>query len=147
SKGIRMKFAMFEMTMAVAAMALVMMIAVPEMQQRGRGLVFLENSKELQMLSNQSMGLLGLDGGRDSGLRPGGIYLANEARFDAAYYADPLTTFTVGWRDPNSLEALLDFIAPPVQVGRMFEFKKAINSESFLSEDDDERAIGADFKK
>jgi len=85
---------------------------------------------------------------RDNGqIMPGQICLANEARFNAAYFSEPLTAYATGWREPNNIEALLDFIAPPVQVGRRFEYKKADNNESFLSDTDDSRAIGADFKR
>src|SRR4051812_7605082 len=86
--------------------------------------------------------------GRDNGaIQPGEVYLANESRFNAAFFSEPLTVYATGWRDPNNLEALLDFLAPPVQVGRRFEYKKADNTEAFLSEADDQRAIGADFKR
>jgi hypothetical protein len=78
---------------------------------------------------------------------PGDIYLANESRFNAAFFSEPLTDYAVGWREPNNIEALLDFIAPPVQVSRRFEYKKADNNEAFLSDSDDARAIGADFKR
>ena len=84
----------------------------------------------------------------DDGLQnPGTICAANESRFEAAHYSEPLTAFTVGWRDPENLRALLDFLAPSVRVGRRFEFKKAENAEAFLSEADDVRAIGAAFKR
>ncbi|ODU23698.1 MAG: hypothetical protein ABS95_03290 [Verrucomicrobia bacterium SCN 57-15] len=85
---------------------------------------------------------------RDNGaIAPGQVCLANESRFNSAFFSEPLTAYTTGWREPNNLEAMLDFIAPPVQVGRRFEFKKADNSEAFYSEVDDTRAIGADFKR
>src|SRR5687768_9539768 len=84
---------------------------------------------------------------RDHGqIQPGQTCLANESRFNSSFFSEPLTAYATGWRDPNDMEALLDFIAPPVQVGRRFEFKKADNSEAFLSEMDDTRAIGAAFK-
>ncbi len=84
----------------------------------------------------------------DDGLQaPGVICAANESRFNAAHLSEPLTAFTVGWQDPENLKDLLDFIAPPVLVGRRFEFKKAVNAESFLSETDDVRAIGSAFKR
>ena len=51
----------------------------------------------------------------------GVICAANEARFESTYYSEPLTTFTVGWKDPEDLQDLLDFIAPPVTVGRRFD--------------------------
>jgi hypothetical protein len=78
---------------------------------------------------------------------PGEVGFANEARFNAAFFSEPLTHYATGWREPNNIEALLDFIAPPVQVGRRFECKKADNNEAFLSDPDDVRAIGADFKR
>jgi hypothetical protein len=78
---------------------------------------------------------------------PGVIYAANESRFTSVNYSEPLTQYTVGWRDPENLDALLDSIAPSVPVGRRFEFKKATNAEAFLSETDDVRAIGANFKR
>src|SRR5688572_22913398 len=78
---------------------------------------------------------------------PGQLYLANESRFNSSFFSEPLTTYAVGWRDPNKTEDLLDFLTPPVRVGRRFEFKQTDNSEAFLSELDDARAIGADFKR
>ena len=87
---------------------------------------------------------LAQDNGR---LTPGQVALANESRFNAAFYSEPLTAYAVGWRDPNQLEETLDFLFPPVQAGRRFEFKKADNAEAFYSETDDQRALGADFKR
>src|SRR5688572_12549874 len=77
---------------------------------------------------------------------PGVVCLANEARFTAEFASEPLTSFTVGWSDTNNIEKTLDFLFPPVQTARRFEFKKADNAEAFLSETDDVRAIGADYK-
>lgn len=88
-------------------------------------------------------GALPLDNGN---LVPGQMYLANESRFNSAFFSTPLTSYATGWRDPGRLDELLDFIAPPVQVGRRFEYKKGNNAEYFLSEDDDRRAIGSAFK-
>lgn len=118
--------------------------------------------------------ILGLD--RGTGYRPGQCFFANEERYhpnaydqrltewingrpDIAmqfcndsqfletYYSEPLTNYTVGWRDPNNIEDSLQFVAPAVSVGRRFEWKAANNAEEFLSEVvDDLRAIGADFK-
>src|SRR5688500_17938759 len=83
----------------------------------------------------------------DNGHNPAGqICLANEARFTSACASEALTAYSVGWTDQNNIEKTLDFLFPPVQVTRRFEFKKADNAESFLSEADDIRAIGADFK-
>jgi len=80
-------------------------------------------------------------------ITPGMIYAANESRFASVNYSEPLTQYTVGWRDPENLDALLDSIAPSVPVGRRFEFKKATNAEAFFSETDDVRAIGSAFKR
>lgn len=80
-------------------------------------------------------------------IQPGIIYAANEARFTSVNYSEPLTQYTVGWRDPENLDALLDRLFPSVPVGRRFEFKKATNAEAFLSETDDVRAIGSSFKR
>ena len=72
---------------------------------------------------------------------------ANDSQFLETYYSEPLTNYTTGWRDPNDIEATLQFFAPAVPVGRRFEWKAANNAEEFLSEIvDDQRAIGADFK-
>lgn len=75
------------------------------------------------------------------------VTASNESRFNAANLSEPLTAFAVGWADPAGLGDLLDFIAPPVPVGRRFEFRKADNAEAFLSETDDLRAIGSEFKR
>jgi len=87
---------------------------------------------------------IAIDDGRQM---PGTVCLANESRFEAAHLSEPLTAFTVGWRDPENLSALLDFLAPSVRVGRRFEFKRSDNAEAFLSETDDVRAIGSAFKR
>lgn len=78
---------------------------------------------------------------------PGEIYLANAARFIEANFSEPLTQYAIGWRDPGKLEALLEFMAPKVPTSRRFEFAKATNAEEFMSETDDLRAIGSDFKR
>ena len=52
---------------------------------------------------------LAQDNGR---LTPGQVALANESRFNAAFYSEPLTAYAVGWRDPNQLEETLDFLFP-----------------------------------
>jgi hypothetical protein len=85
---------------------------------------------------------------RDSrDMQPGLVALANEARFTAAHYSEALTAYVVGWQDKENIKGTLDFIAPEVPVGRRFEFKNALNSEAFLSETDEERAIGSGFKR
>jgi hypothetical protein len=79
--------------------------------------------------------------------RPGIIHLANDSRFTESYFNQPLTAYAIGWRDPNNVEATLNFFAPPVRVSRYFTYAEAVNAEAFLSETDDERAIGAAFKQ
>jgi hypothetical protein len=75
------------------------------------------------------------------------VCVANEARFTSANFSEPLTAFTVGWKDPENLESLLDFLAPVIPVGKRFEFKKTDNAQAFLSETDDVRSIGSAFKR
>jgi hypothetical protein len=70
------------------------------------------------------------------------ICAANESRFVSGHYSEQLTGLTVGWKDMENLEALLDRLFPMVMVSRRFDFKKANNAEAFLSEVDDIRAIG-----
>jgi hypothetical protein len=93
---------------------------------------------------SDSITSIAIDDGRQL---PGTVCAANESRFEAAHLSEPLTAFTVGWRDPENLGELLDFLAPPVRVGRRFEFKRADNAEAFLSETDDVRAVGSAFKR
>ncbi|MDR1456448.1 MAG: hypothetical protein LBI34_00070 [Puniceicoccales bacterium] len=76
----------------------------------------------------------------------GVVCAANESRFISANFSELLTAFTVGWKDPENIEDLLNFIAPVIHVGKRFEFKKADNAQAFLSENDDVRAIGSAFK-
>lgn len=78
---------------------------------------------------------------------PGQLVIANEGRFESTYYSEPLTEFVVGWLEKQDIKGTLDSICPEVPVGRRFEFKKGVNTEAYLSESDDVRAIGADFKR
>jgi hypothetical protein len=81
---------------------------------------------------------------------PGQIYaLGNDdSRFTEAMFSEPLTTYAVGYKDPNDIEGALEFFSPKVIVpGRLFEWKKWDNAEEFYQETDDIRAIGADFKR
>lgn len=80
-------------------------------------------------------------------LPKGIIAAANEARFNHAHLSEPLTAYSAGWKDPNNLQGLLDFVAPSVPVARRFEFRKANAAEFFYAEDDDVRGIGASFKR
>lgn len=81
--------------------------------------------------------------------RPGQIYFANESRFVESTFSEPLTNYAVGYRDPGEIQALLDFIAPPVQTTRRFEYAVANNAEEFAAEVnlDDVRSIGGSFKR
>lgn len=78
---------------------------------------------------------------------PGLICAANEARFTSANYSEPLTAYTVGWKDPELVDQILERLFPSVEVARRFEFKKADNAEEFFSETDDIRSLGSPFKK
>lgn len=80
-------------------------------------------------------------------LRAGAIALANDSRLVASQYNEPLTRFSIGYRDPENLLAAVDYIAPPVAVGRRFDWKKTSADKDFLTETDDERAIGGGFKR
>lgn len=85
---------------------------------------------------------------QDSGnISQGVVHAASESRFNATNFSEALTAFSSGYKDPENLGELLEFIAPSVPVGRRFEFKRAINAEAFLSETDDVRAIGSSFKR
>lgn len=83
-----------------------------------------------------------------AGRNPVGLVCAaNEARFTSGHYSEQLTGYTVGWRDPENIDQLLQRLFPEVVVARRFDFKKANNAEAFLSETDDLRPIGSPFKK
>jgi hypothetical protein len=90
---------------------------------------------------------LPVDPGSGAPNNPGVICLANETRFIESYFNEPLTTYAVGWRDPNNIEATLNFCCPPVPTSRRFTYREWINKEEFYSETDDIRAIGSDFKR
>lgn len=82
----------------------------------------------------------------DEGIENGQVFLANEARFTSRSFSEHLTNYAVNWSERESIEATLDFLFPPVRVNRRFDWKKGVNAEAFLSEADDIRAIGGDFK-
>lgn len=112
--------------------------------KRPRILVPRHSSPQAQFVNDDFAGM------RDTGTgyEAGQILFANDSRFIDTYYSEPLTGYAVGWRDPNDIEGSLNFVAPPVPVGRRFEWKKANNAEEFLSEViDDQRALGSDFKR
>jgi hypothetical protein len=71
---------------------------------------------------------------------------ANASLMDQAFFNEPLTAYAVGYRDKEDIEAQLEFYAPMVPTPRRFSYSAWDNAEEFLSSDDDERPIGADFK-
>lgn len=75
------------------------------------------------------------------------IYLANESVFTQQYFDEPLTTYAVGWKDPNNIDATLEFFAPATPAPRRFTYKEWTNIEEFIAEgtNEDLRAIGAEF--
>lgn len=78
---------------------------------------------------------------------PGIVHAANASRFTEAHFSEPLTTYSVGWRDQDGIQDLLDFVAPPVEVPRKFEYVEWVNAEAFnVDIKDDIRAVGSDFK-
>lgn len=80
-------------------------------------------------------------------LAPGIIAAANSSRFEAENFNQEAQDYAVGYFEENDLLEIIRGIAPSVPVSRRFSFRKGVNSEFFLSEDDDIRAIGADFKR
>jgi hypothetical protein len=83
---------------------------------------------------------------RGTNLRGGLLCAANEAAFTETFMSQPLTTFVVGLPAEAGVQDMLDFIAPQVPCGRRFEYRSFGNSQQMLSETDDIRGIGANFK-
>lgn len=75
------------------------------------------------------------------------VFIANESVFTQQYFDEPLTTYAVGWRDPNNIDQTLEHFAPATPAPRRFTYKEWTNIEEFLAEgtNDDLRAIGAEF--
>lgn len=89
--------------------------------------------------------LLPVDNGNPD---PGVICAANESRFNEAHLSQPLTSYAVGWQDPENLDAALNALTgAPVPVPHRFSYREFINRESFLIDDDDRRSIGSEFKR
>lgn len=84
-------------------------------------------------------------------LKPGQVALANEGAASNQFLSEALTQYSVGWTSPEGkLETLLRVLAgEPVTVAKRFEFKKMDNAKAFaaVENDEDVRAIGADFKR
>jgi hypothetical protein len=83
---------------------------------------------------------------RGNSLRGGLLCAANEASFAETFMSEPLTTFLVGLPGEAGVQDTLDYIAPPVPCGRRFEYRSFGNTQQMLSETDDIRGIGANFK-
>lgn len=100
----------------------------------------------LALANSAGFAPLAVDNGGDNGI--GVIAAANASRFVEDNFSEPLTTYAVGFRDPNNIEETLEFFAPAVPVdGELFEFAKSDNAEEFYAETDDVRGRGADFKR
>lgn len=82
----------------------------------------------------------------DDGAPAGKICAFNDSISDT-HYSEPLTSYAVGWRDPESLDTLLESIAPSVPVARRFEYREFVSTDEFLIDTDDERHTGASFKE
>lgn len=88
--------------------------------------------------------LIPVDDGKAT--RAGLVMAANEqSSFAQTHFSEPLTGFAAGLPDDQGLQELLDFIAPPVQAPRRFEYRKSTTAR-FLAESDDIRAIDGGFK-
>ena len=81
----------------------------------------------------------------------GKVYLANEGAVSSQFLSEALTQYSVGWTSPEGkLETLLRVLTgEPIVVSKRFEFRKMDNAKAFASveNDQDVRAIGADFKR
>lgn len=77
---------------------------------------------------------------------PGIVCAANEASFAENFASEPLTTFVAGMPAEEGIEDLLNWIAPEVPAGRRFEYRGFGNVQQMLSETDDVRGLGANFK-
>ena len=84
-------------------------------------------------------------------MKPGQVYLANEGAVGNEFLSQALTQYSVGWTSPDGvLEKLLEDLAgAPITVGKRFAFKAMDNAKAFAAAENDEdvRAIGADFKR
>ena len=83
--------------------------------------------------------------------KPGQVFLANEGSVDNQFLSEALTQYSVGWKSPDGkLEATLRALTgEPIIVPKRFSFKKMDNKSAFaaVENDEDVRAIGADFKR
>lgn len=75
------------------------------------------------------------------------IVASNSSRFEDGTPNEALTSYVVGYRDKTNIQLALETMFPLVPSPKRFNFAAATNGEFFLSEDDDIRAIGGEFKK
>jgi hypothetical protein len=79
---------------------------------------------------------------------PGVVYAANATRFDQANFSQALTTYGLGYRDPEDNEANLTLVTGRAIPSSMKpEYATFTNAEEFYSDSDDVRPIGGDFKR
>lgn len=95
---------------------------------------------------------LGMNGKPDAGdaSQPNVIYAvgSNISRFIQDNFQQSLTDYSLGWTKANPLVAeILEHVAPKVNTPKRFEYGTGTQVEGFLSETDDFRGIGADFKR
>lgn len=71
----------------------------------------------------------------------------NASLFDQSHFSEALTSYAVGYVDPEPIADTLEFVAPAVVSPMKVEFATFSSPEEFLSMgvDDDVRTIGADF--
>jgi hypothetical protein len=53
------------------------------------------------------------------------VCMPNAETMANRYFSVPLTSYAQGWVDPSPIREMLDFCAPMVRVGRMFQWDKA----------------------
>ena len=81
-------------------------------------------------------------------LQKGEVYVANDTRFAASAFNQPLTNFAVGgWANSGLEQELIAYVGTPVLVNKRFNYKVWANAEALKSETDDIRAVGAEFQE
>ncbi|MGC4068426.1 MAG: hypothetical protein QM784_28025 [Polyangiaceae bacterium] len=85
-------------------------------QQAPKSLIAVMNA--LAVIEATNFNFDGLDGA------PAGRIIAYNDAVADTHYSEPLTSYAVGWKNPESLDALLEDLAPSVTVGRRFEFRE-----------------------
>jgi hypothetical protein len=83
---------------------------------------------------------------RGGAMRGGLLCAANEAAFAEAFFSEAITTFVTGLPAEAGVQEMLDFVAPQVPCGRRFEYRNFGNTQQMLSETDDIRGTGSNFK-